>query len=136
MLLKSIVPIVFSTLLFTACDDGAYVNFYDKNHTKIDCLSYTPASNKGIDGELSKLYNFDNECKYRLKLEHTAGIVCNSSFNAAKKTTTNFPNSYIRLEVKDGFKTYYSYYKDLTSAPNNSDLKRAFDRLKEDLLNK
>jgi len=136
MLLKSIVLIVFSALFFTACDDGAYVNFYDKNHTKIECLSYIPLNKSGLDVELTKLYKFDQNCKYRLKLEYTAGIVCNSSFNAAKKTTTNFPNSYIRLEVKDGFKTYYSYYKDLTSTPDNSDLESAFDRVKEDLLNK
>jgi len=136
MHLKSIVQIAFSTLFFTACDDGAYVNFYDKNHTKIDCLNYIPSNKNELDNKLSKLYNFDKKCKYKLNLEYTAGIVCNSSFNAPKKTTTNFPNSYIRLEVKDGFKTYYSYYKDLTSSPDIDDLENAFDRLKEDLLNK
>jgi hypothetical protein len=139
MHLKSIAQIAFSLLIaafFAGCDDGAYINFYDKNHTKIDCLSYIPANSNKLDTKLAKLYNFNQNCKYKLQLEYSGGIVCNSSYNAPTKATTNFPNAYIRLEVKDGFKTYYSYYKDLNSNPDTSDLERAFDRLQDDILAK
>jgi hypothetical protein len=139
MLLKSIVQIAFSVAVasfFSGCDDGAYVNFYDKNRTKIDCLSYMPATKAKLDAKLAKLYSFDNNCRYKLKLEYSGGIVCNSSYNAPTKATTNFPSAYIRLEVKDGFKTFYSYYKDLTSNPDSDDLESAFERLQDDILAK
>jgi hypothetical protein len=131
--LKSIALTVFSILSFTACDRDAQVNFYDKSIKRLPCLSFTAQDSK-LDKELLKLYKFDKECRYKLYLEYKSDIVCNSSFNAPRKSFSNFPTAYIKLEVKDGFRLIYSYYKDLTDRPDRDDLKNGFLRLKSDLL--
>jgi hypothetical protein len=138
MLLKSIDRsvykffVIFIALLFGGCKDNVYVNNNLKD--KINCLSYIPVSKNSLDLGLLKLYKFNSNCPYKLNLEYKDSIACNSSFNAPTKATTAFPNSYIKLEVKNGFKIVYSYYKDLTSKPDLDDLEDAFDRLKEDIL--
>jgi len=143
MHLKSIDQIEFKLLLLTfialllsGCKSDAQVNFYDKSlkENKLKCLSFIPQNNTPLEQKLKSLYKFDNNCPNRLELSYKSGIVCNSSFNAAQKTTTNFPNSYLKLEVKKGFNLAYSYYIDLTDKPTTSDIKDAFSRLKEDIL--
>ncbi len=129
--------LIACSLLVTACDDGSYVNFYNKNlkEHKISCLSYIPASNGKLDKALQKLYKFSKNCPYRVELSYKSDIVCHSPYNVPQKVNSNFPSAYIKLEVKKGFKLQYSYYKDLTSKPDTDDLKTAFERLKRDILN-
>ena len=140
MHLKSNAQSVFSicfTLFFSACNDSsAFVNFYDKSlkDKRLKCISYIPASNKDLDLELLKLYKFSKKCPYTLELSYKNNIVCNSPYNVPQKVNSNFPSAYIKLEVRKGFKLEYSYYKDLTHKTNLSDLKEAFERLKDDIL--
>jgi len=132
--LKIFVPIVYSVLL-SSCDKDAQVTFYDKSlkNNKITCLSFIPKDNP-LDKELTKLYNFNQNCPYRLELSYKSNIVCNSPYNAPQKAITEFPNAFITLEVKKGFSLEYSYYKDLTHKPTIDDLKDGFERLKKDIL--
>ncbi len=133
---KSVLSVFSIALLLSACDDGAYVNYYDKslkNH-KLECLSYIPSSNNALDKKLLTLYKFDKNCKYTLVLSYKTGIVCHSPYNVPSKVNSNFPSAFIELDVKKGFKTVYSYYKDLTSKPDTGDLENAFERLREDIL--
>lgn len=140
MHLKSIVQSVYSViivaLLFSACSRKAEVNFYDKSlkETPLKCLSFQPSSTTELERALQKLYHFKNSCPNRVELSYKSGIICNSRFNAARKSTTNFPTAYLKLEVRDGFKLLYSYYIDLHKKPTTQDLKDAFERLKEDIL--
>ncbi len=134
-LLLKIVALSVCSILVIGCEKDAEITFYDKNlkSNKISCLSFIP-KNSPLDKELSKLYNFNQKCPYRLELSYKSNIVCNSPYNAAQKATSEFPNAYITLEVKKGFSLEYSYYKDLTHKPTSNDLKEAFERLKEDIL--
>ena len=136
MSVQSVFSLLLSLVLFNACDDGSQITIYDKNITisKLKCLNYVPASNDKLDLALSKLYKFSSNCPYKLKLSYKSNIKCNSSYNAFEKTTTNFPSGFISLEVRKGFDIKYSYYKDLTSKANINDLKKAFSRLKNDIL--
>ena len=143
MLLKSIdhsgfklLSLAFIALILSSCKNDAQVNFYDKSlkNSKLKCLSFNPQNNTTLEQKLKELYKFDNNCPNRLELSYKSGIVCNSSFNAAQKTTTNFPNSYLKLEVKKGFNLAYSYYIDLTQKPTLTDIEDAFNRLKDDIL--
>ncbi len=139
MHLKSIVQIV-SSLLFAAllsgCGREAEVNFYDKSlkEQSLECLQFNPKNNSNLEQNLEKLYHFNNRCKYNLELSYKSDIVCTSPYNAALKNTTNFPNAYIKLEVRNGMRLLYSYYKDLSHKPTVDDLKEAFERLKDDIL--
>ncbi len=133
MRLKSIALIVCSFFI-TACDDSnVYVNFYDKSISKLPCLSLDD-SLKPYKELLSKEYHFNQECSYKLILANANNIVCKSPFNASTKATTNFPSSYIELDVKKNFKLIYSYYKDLTHTLNKDDISDGFKRLKRDIL--
>ncbi len=123
-------------LFLIGCDSDAQVNIYDKSLTtnRVKCLSYTPDSNSTLESKLGRLYKFNSNCPYKIKLSYKSGIKCNSSFNAVQKATSNFPTAYIKLEVYKGLTIKYSYYKDLTSKPNISDIDDAFNRLKDDIL--
>jgi len=133
MHLKSIALIACS-LLITACDDSnVYVNFYDKSIMKLSCLSLDN-SLKPYKELLSKEYHFKQNCPYKLILASATNIVCKSPFNAITKTTTNFPSSYIELDIKKGIDLIYSYYKDLTHKATKDDIEDGFKRLKRDIL--
>ena len=133
MHLKSIVLIACS-LVITACEDkNVYVSFYDKSIKKIPCLSLDN-SLKPFEGSLQKEYNFKENCPYKLVLASATNIVCKSPFNASTKTTTNFPSSYIELDIKKGIDLIYSYYKDLTHETTKDDIQDGFKRLKRDIL--
>jgi hypothetical protein len=82
---------------------------------------------------LKQLYSFKKNCNYSLTLSQKSAIVCNSSFNADKKALTKFPTSYLNLTLKKGDKLLYSYYIDLSDDVEESDIKRGFKRLKEDV---
>ena len=127
---------LMAALLLTGCGEHPIVTLYDHNltHTTIPCLALQvsppdPNARKTIEA----LYPFTTECPYTLTLSTKNSIVCRSFGNAPKKATSDFPSAYLRLELRRGLKLLYSYYIDLTHAPEASDIHRAFGRLKEDL---
>ena len=120
---------------FTACEhDDAFINKYDKTLTKIECLSFRASL---LDRELSdaieRLYPFNKGCAYRLEASQKSGIVCNSNQNIQKKVLSNFPSTYLRLDVYRESQIVYSYYKDLSTKPSQEDIKKAFLRLTKDI---
>ena len=80
---------------------------------------------------MKQLYNFDDNCSYRLSISQKSGITCNSNQNADKKILASFPSGYIRLELTQDSKTIFSYYRDLTDKADKEDIQRAFERLQE-----
>jgi hypothetical protein len=107
---------------------------YDKNQKNIECLklSIHPYNNL-IKTTMHTLYNFDKICEYELQVSTKSAIVCNSNQNAAKKTLSNFPNGYIRMDLYKNKKPIYSYYKDLHKKVSKQDINDGFKRLKKDL---
>ena len=128
------IVILLSLVLLLGCTQRReYINIYDQsvNSTLLPCLGLDLMSADSLRKEITPLYHFKKDCEYKISLESRGGIVCNSSFNSSLKTSSNFPNSYLRLELKKGMKLLFSYYADLTSPPDSSDIKRAFEVLRE-----
>jgi len=122
--------------LFTACEEKVIVKIHNKKilKTKLQCMNllvFPP--NENIENTLNKLYSFKSECPLTLHISYKNAIVCNSSFNASRKAA-GMPNSYLRLELKEGSKLYYSYYVDLDDILGEAQLEDGFSRLKKDLL--
>lgn len=122
---------------FSGCSGGAIVKSFDTNVTKnkISCLSlvlFPP--DKILEETLHNLYTFTPDCEYRLKVSKKGAIVCNSNQNAAKKTLSNFPSTYLRMDVSQANRTVYSYYIDLLESVSEDDVKSAFRRVKKDIL--
>ena len=86
---------------------------------------------KFLSETVQKLYDFDDNCSYRLSISQKSGIVCNSNQNADKKIFANFPSGYIRLDLTKGSKAIFSYYRDLTHKADEEDVQKAFERLQE-----
>jgi len=82
---------------------------------------------------LTKLYPFDSTCRYKLVVSQKKGITCNSTHNAEKKSSGNFPSSYLQLNVNKENKTLYTYYQDLKNAPSEDDIRDGLKRLRKDL---
>lgn len=123
-------------LLFTACDDKALVTVYQQKitQTPIPCMKLNLfPEDKVIDTALRQHYAFSDDCDLTLEVSHKSGIKCNSRFNVATKTTTNFPNSYLKLELRRGLSLQYSYYMDLTAKPDAEDVAKGWERLERDL---
>lgn len=123
-------------LLFHGCGEDAQVTLYDttvKAHPphclKLDIFPPDPAIEKTARG----LYPFADSCPFQLSLSYKNGIRCNSNANAPRKTLSNFPSAYLRLELRKGMKLFYSYYRDLTHPVEADDLKEAFRRFREDV---
>jgi len=91
-------------------------------------------SDKILEETLNSLYKFTPDCEYRLEVSKKGGIVCNSNQNAAKKTFSNFPSTYLRMDVSKENKRVYSYYIDLLDSVREDDIKSAFSRMKKDIL--
>jgi len=132
--------IIYGQLLlfaFSGCSDSAIVKTFDKDITtnKIPCLRlivFPP--DKVLEQTLQKLYKFTPDCEYRLEVSKKGGIICNSNQNAAKKTLSNFPSTYLRIDVTKENKAVYSYYIDLLDSVREDDVKNAFSRMKKDIL--
>jgi len=127
---------ITTLLLLTACDDKAMVTIYKKKITQhpISCMKLNVFPEEPmIIQTLKKRYHFNEDCDLTLDVSYKSGIKCNSRFNVATKTTTNFPNSYLKMELRRGFSLQYSYYIDLTKKPNVDDVNSGFDRLEKDL---
>ncbi|WP_457606319.1 hypothetical protein [Nitratifractor sp.] len=129
--------ILFALLLFlSSCGDDAIVKRYDRHLPErgISCLQLDLFPDRPAwRSTLEKLYPFSPGCPYRLSVSGKGGIHCNSNANAPRKTFSNFPSAYLRMELHRGMKLLYSYYIDLTHDVESSDLKRAFHRLQSDL---
>ena len=89
---------------------------------------------KLLEQTLNNLYKFSPDCDYRLEVSKKGGIVCNSNQNAAKKTLSNFPSTYLRMDISKENKRVYSYYIDLLDSVSDDDIKSAFLRMKKDIL--
>lgn len=89
---------------------------------------------KVLEQTLSSLYEFTPNCEYRLEVSKKGGIVCNSNQNAAKKALSNFPSTYLRMDVSKENRVVYSYYIDLLDTISNDDVKNAFLRVERDIL--
>ena len=113
------------------------VKIFDKNisENRVPCLRLVVfPPDKVLEQTLKKLYKFSPDCDYRLEVSKKGGIVCNSKQNVAKKTLSNFPSTYLRMDVSQGDKAIYSYYIDLLDSVSEDDLSSAFSRLKKDIL--
>jgi len=88
---------------------------------------------KNFIKKLHSLYAFDERCDLKLTLKYKKDIVCNSPYNPNKKNVSQFPKSFLSLELRRGFKTEYSYYIDLYSNVDEEDIEDAMLRLKKDL---
>ncbi len=126
----------YLALLLTACDDKALVTIYKKQitQTPISCmrLRISPEDPE-IRSTLTARYHFSDACDLALEVSYKSDIQCNSRFNVATKSTSNFPNSYLKMELRKGMALQYSYYVDLTKKPTESDVNRGFDRIEKDL---
>ena len=124
------------SVLLTGCGDKAQSHLYDKHYKSgtLSCmrLQVIPYDKK-IESTLHKYYDFSTKCPYVLQVEHKNSIVCNSSYNAPQKALSNFPNSYLKLELHKGLSLLYSYYIDLDHKPDESDISEGMERLQYDL---
>ena len=119
-------------LLLTACTDNATIKESKEDLKDVNCMRLVVfPPDKFLSETMKQLYNFDDNCSYRLSVSQKSGITCNSNQNADKKILENFPSGYIRLELTKGFKTIFSYYRDLTDKADEEDIQRAFERLQE-----
>ena len=134
--MKYILIVLAALLLLAACDDKAIVTIYKKGitQTPISCMKLNIFPKESmISSTLNTRYRFSDNCALTLEVSHKSGIKCNSRFNVATKTTTNFPNSYLKMELRRGMTLQYSYYIDLTKKPTEDDVNSGFDRLEKDL---
>lgn len=126
-----------SAFILSGCSDNAIVNTFDKDisKNKISCLRLVVfPPDETTESVLRELYDFHLDCEYRLEVSKKGGIVCNSNQNAAKKTLSNFPSTYLRMDVSKNGRMLYGYYIDLLDAVCEDDIKRAFLRVKKDIL--
>lgn len=88
--------------------------------------------NKSLESVLTKLYLFDDTCSMKLNVSTKSGITCNSNQNTQKKALTNFPSSYLKMQIEDK-RVLYSYYIDLDHDVACKDIEDAFSRIREDI---
>ena len=89
---------------------------------------------KEVQKSLEELYSFDDACSIKLEVNIKKGIVCNSNQNSNKKALSNFPTSYLRMQISKNRQLFYSYYIDLKDSVSDEDVSRAFKRIKKDLI--
>jgi len=123
-------------LFLGGCEKKAMVNIYDrslKSHPptclKLHKYSLDPEMKKSLES----VYTFTEDCPWRLTVESQKNIHCNSNQNSQQKALTAFPNSFLRMDIRRGMRSVYSYYIDLTSAADSGDVERGFLRISDDL---
>jgi len=136
MSVQSVFSLLFALVLLNSCGNSAQRTFYDKTlkTNKLTCLNFIKKDNSSLEKELEKLYKFDKNCPYTLKISYNSNIVCHSTYNVPKKVNSSFPSAFLTLSVRKGLDIKYSYYIDLTANPTIGDLKEAFETLKSDIL--
>jgi hypothetical protein len=128
---------LFLFLFLQGCSDNATVNIFDEklSKTKIECMRLVVfPPDEEVQKSLEKLYTFDDSCPIRLEVNLKRGIVCNSNQNSNKKALSNFPTSYLRMQISKNRQLFYSYYIDLKDSVSGEDVQRAFKRIKKDLI--
>ncbi len=122
-------------IFFYGCSDDANVNIFDKDivNKKIECMRLVVfPPNEMMETTLKNLYSFDSTCKTRLDVSFKSGITCNSSHNSDKKALSDFPSSYLKMQIMNP-NLAYSYYIDLTHDVEPTDVQNAFKRIEKDL---
>ena len=137
--MRNFIILLIATLLFSSCQEEEKKPIVHKNSnrvTPLSCLKLDEFKEKNsLNTHLKTLYKFNPNCDYTLTLSYKKDIVCNSSYNIDMKSTGKFPKSFIKLKVRKGLDTLYSYYLDLYSNIEPDDIDKGFNRLKSDLLN-
>ncbi len=85
-----------------------------------------------LESTLKKIYTFDDTCPLKLEVSKKSGIVCNSAHNSQKKALSNFPSSYLKMQITSNH-LLYSYYIDLKDDVTREDIENAFTRIQKDL---
>ena len=127
----------FLLLFLQGCSDNATVNIFNEKlaQTKMECMGLVVfPPDEEVENALKKLYTFDDACALRLEVNLKRGIVCNSNQNSNKKALSNFPTSYLRMQISKDRQLFYSYYIDLKDSVSGEDAARAFKRIKKDLI--
>ena len=120
--------------LLTGCSDNATITKSQKDLKNVNCMRLVVfPPNKFLNETMHELYNFDDNCSYKLSISQKSGIVCNSNQNADKKILANFPSGYIRLDLYKGYKNIFSYYRDITHKTTKEDVKKAFASLQKEI---
>ena len=135
--MKKVTVFIMAILFFSGCQEKERDPVIIKANmtTPISCLKLNNIDQEDALTEyLKKLYPFKDECRYTVTLTYKKDIVCNSSYNVGMKSMGKFPKSFIQLEVRRGLDTLYSYYQDLYNNIEPKDIKRGFNRLKNDLM--
>nr|WP_321268572.1 hypothetical protein [uncultured Sulfurimonas sp.] len=123
--------------VFLGCSDNATVNILDEKiaNSEIKCMKLLVFPPDAIaQNSLKKLYNFEQNCSVELEVSLKRGIVCNSNQNSDKKVLSNFPTSYLRMQISKNKKLFYSYYIDLKDDVSAKDVESAFKRIEKDLI--
>jgi len=124
-------------LFFQGCESQTpLVNVYKQEivKTPLRCLTLVVVpKDTQIEQTLKEIYPFKRECPYRLEVSFKGGIHCNSTQNATRSALGNFPQSYLRMEIRKGFSLQYSYYIDLTHPIGGADVAKGFERIQEDI---
>jgi len=123
-------------LFLTACEDKAMVTVYRKGilQAPVTCMRLSLFPQDAVfEKALRAQYLFTEDCDLVLEVSYKSGIQCNSRFNVAAKTTSNFPNSYLKMELRKGMALQYSYYIDLKKKPDTKEIDRGWERMKKDL---
>jgi len=124
-------------LFFAGCGDKSVSQLIDKSYKSktIPCLKLSIfPKNSAIEKTLKNLYPFKEKCQYQFIVSYKANIVCNSNQNAPKKTLSNFPNSFLRIEIKKDINHFiYSYYIDLNDNIKKDDLTKGFENIDKNL---
>jgi hypothetical protein len=131
-------PLLISLLLLSiGCQEKAkpIISKNAKLQAPLGCLKLGLLEE---DGEFVKtlhiLYSFKKDCPYRLSFSYKKDIVCNSSYNVSMKNMGKFPRSFVKLDVRNGLDSLYSYYVDLYSNVDEDDVVDGFLQLKKDVL--
>ncbi len=127
----------FALIFFVSCEEKAQpgVTISADLERPVSCMKLNRlVEDNELLSSLEKLYAFDDSCALTLTLRSKKDIVCNSTNNMMSKNMGKFPKSFIKLELREGLKVQYSYYRDLYSNVDEDDVKEGFERLKKDLL--
>lgn len=132
-MLKPLLLLLVS-LFFISCSDDAMVNVFNEKIAKeeISCLRLV-VFDKNVKETLEELYSFDESCDKWLEVSLKSSITCNSNQNVDKKILSNFPSSYLRMQLYKGKTLFFSYYIDLEESVSKEDVKYAFLRLQKEL---
>jgi len=99
---------------------------------EITCMNLV-VFDEDVKATLQELYNFDESCDILLEVSLKSSITCNSNQNVDKKILSNFPSSYLRMQLYKGKILFFSYYIDLEENVSKENVKYAFLRLQKEL---